>query len=71
MCAVHQTLLLELKSENIVENILFLETVTGMLCLEKKTMTDFDRVKCDTQATVNELNEEHMEKVTRDEHPSS
>ena len=33
-------------------------------------MTDFDRVKCDT-ATVNELNEEHLEEVTRDEPPSS
>ena len=34
-------------------------------------MTDFDRVKCDTQASVNELNEEHLEEVMRDEHPSS
>ena len=43
-----------------------------MLCLGEGTMTDFDRVKCDT-ATVNELNEEHLEEVTRDGHrpPSS
>ena len=41
--------------------------MTGMLCLGRETMTDFDRVKCDT-ATVNELNEEHLEEATRDEH---
>ena len=63
---------MELKSENnstcCLKNILFLETkVTGMLCLGRETMTDFDRVKCDT-ATVNELNEEHLEEATRDEH---
>ena len=61
----------KLKSENnstcCLKNILFLETVTGMLCLGSETMTDFDRVKCDT-ATVNELNEEHLEEATRDEH---
>ena len=37
-----------------------------MLCLGRETMTDFDRVKCDTE-TVNELNEEHLDRVTRDE----
>ena len=38
-----------------------------MLCLGRETMTDFDRVKCDTQETVNELNEEHLDRLTSDE----
>ena len=37
-----------------------------MLCLGRETMTDIDRVKC-AMETVNELNEEHLDRVTRDE----
>ena len=60
---------MELKSENnsmLFEKYFVLGDSDG-LCLGRETMTDFDRVKCDT-ATVNELNEEHLEEATRDEH---